>query len=78
MSMSNSLLWLFGIIGLVFGSLGALAAFLITYGEYEKHKLPRSSLLSEAFKSAIFAFVFFVLLLFLVFFSVNFHFGVRP
>ncbi len=64
--MSSGLFWLFLLLGLVFGSLGALAAFLITYGEREKHRLPKSRILGEACQAAIFAFFFFVLLSLLV------------
>jgi len=50
------------VIGVVFGFLAALAAFVITYHEYEKHKFTGKRLFMQAFQAAIFAFVVFLLL----------------
>lgn len=47
------------LIGLVFGSLAGAIAFVITYSEYEKHKLGRARVLMESFLSAGVAFAFF-------------------
>lgn len=41
------------ILAAVFGLLGSVMAFLITYLEYERHKFPRDFLIKESFKSAL-------------------------
>jgi len=53
-------------IGIVFGFIAALMAFVITWHEYAKHKLTKERLLKETFKSAIFAFIIFLFLSILV------------
>jgi H+/Cl- antiporter ClcA len=50
------------IIGIVFGFLGSLMAFLIIFIEYDKHKLGRWRVWKEALAGAILTFVFFFLL----------------
>ena len=50
------------VIGIVFGFLAALGAFVITYNEYEKHKFAGKRLFMQAFQTAIFTFVIFLLL----------------
>lgn len=50
---------LFVLLGITFGSLAALMAFLITYNEYRKHKLELRRLWKEALSSAALAFVVF-------------------
>ncbi|PIP19538.1 MAG: hypothetical protein COT38_06010 [Candidatus Omnitrophica bacterium CG08_land_8_20_14_0_20_41_16] len=50
------------VIGIVFGFLAALTAFAITWHEYEKHKFTGKRLFMEAFQTAIFTFVVFLLL----------------
>ena len=50
------------VIGTVFAFLAAASAFVITWHEYEKHKFTRERLFKEAFQSAIFTFVVFLLL----------------
>jgi len=50
------------VIGVIFGFLAALAAFVITYNEYEKHKFTGKRLFMQAFQSAIFTFLIFLLL----------------
>ena len=54
------------ILGIIFGFLAAASAFVITWHEYEKHKFTGKRLLKDAFQAAIFAFVVFLLLSFLV------------
>lgn len=53
-------LYLLLVIGLVFGSLGAVMAYLITYKEWERHypspKIPRRT----AFETAVFTLLFFL------------------
>ena len=48
------------LIGLVFGFLAGLIAFLITYGEWQKHKFTGWQLWREALLSGSFTFVFFL------------------
>ena len=50
------------VIGIVFGFLAALMAFVVTWHEYEKHKFVGKRLFKEAFQAAIFTFVVFLLL----------------
>lgn len=54
------------IIGLIFGSLGALMAYLITYKEWMRHytspKVPRRM----ALETAIFTFIFFLVVCMIV------------
>jgi len=50
------------VIGIVFGFLATLMAFVITWHEYEKHKFTGKRLFMEAFQTAIFTFVVFLLL----------------
>jgi len=50
------------VIGIVFGFLAALAAFVITYNEYEKHKFTGKRLFKKAFQSGIFTFFVFLFL----------------
>ena len=50
------------IIGIVFGFLAALMAFVITWHEYEKHKFTGKRLFKEAFHTAIFTLCIFLLL----------------
>jgi len=50
------------VIGIIFGFLAALAAFVITYNEYEKHKFTGKRLFMQAFQTAIFTFLVFLLL----------------
>ena len=50
------------VIGAVFGFLAALAAFVITWNEYEKHKFTGKRLFMQAFQTAIFTFVVFLML----------------
>jgi len=61
------------VIGIVFGFLAALAAFVITYNEYEKHKFTGKRLFMQAFQTAIFTFLIFLLLSVLVSFLLT-HF----
>jgi len=50
------------VIGIIFGFLAALAAFVITYNEYEKHKFTGKRLFMQAFQTAFFTFFIFLLL----------------
>ena len=50
-------LWIF--MGLAFGANAVLAAFLITYREYQDHMAYRVSPIRYALSSALFAFLFF-------------------
>lgn len=64
------------VIGIIFGFLAALAAFVITYNEYEKHKFTRKRLFMQAFKTAIFTFLIFLLLSVLISFLLT-HFVIN-
>lgn len=50
------------VMGVIFGFLAALAAFVITWQEYERHKFTGKRLFIQAFKTAIFAFLIFLIL----------------
>jgi len=54
------------VIGIIFGFLAAASAFAITWREYEKHKFTGKRLFKQAFQTAIFAFVVFLLLSLLI------------
>jgi H+/Cl- antiporter ClcA len=54
------------VIGIVFGFIAALMAFVITWHEYEKHKFTGKRLFKEAFQAAIFTFIVFLLLSLLI------------
>ena len=54
------------VIGIVFGFIAALMAFVITWHEYEKHKFTGKRLFRQAFQAAIFTFIVFLLLSLLV------------
>ena len=64
------------VIGVIFGFLAALMAFVITWHEYEKHKFIGKRLFKEAFQTAIFAFVVFLLLSFIIGFMLT-HFVIN-
>jgi len=65
------------VMGIVFGLLAALMAFVITWHEYEKHKFAGKRLFKEAFQSAIFTFVVFLLLSLLIGFFLT-RFIIQP
>jgi len=50
------------VIGIIFGFFAAASAFAITWHEYEKHKITGKRLFKQAFQTAIFTFVVFLLL----------------
>ena len=54
------------LVGVLFGFLGSLMAFVITYHEYQKHQFRGKRLFKEAFHSAIFTLIFFVALMAIV------------
>ena len=54
------------VIGIVFGLLAAASAFVITWHEYEKHKFTGKRLFKEAFQAAIFTFIVFLILSFII------------
>ena len=54
------------VIGVIFGFIAALMAFVITWHEYEKHKFTGKRLFKEAFQTAIFTFIVFLLLSLLI------------
>ena len=54
------------VLGIIFGLLAALIAFVITWHEYEKHKFTGKRLFKEAFQAAIFTFIVFLLLSFII------------
>jgi nucleoside recognition membrane protein YjiH len=54
------------VIGIIFGFLAALMAFVITWYEYEKHKFTGRRLFKGAFQAAVFTFVVFLLLSILI------------
>ena len=50
------------VLGIVFGFIAALMAFVITWHEYEKHKFAGKRLFMQSFQAAIFTFAVFLLL----------------
>jgi hypothetical protein len=50
------------VVGMIFGLLGAIMAFLIFYDEYRKHMLGRARLWKEALSGAAVTFCVFLLL----------------
>jgi len=46
------------ILAVLFGSLASVMAFLVTYGEYERHNFPKGRLIRESLRTALVAFVF--------------------
>jgi H+/Cl- antiporter ClcA len=63
------------LIGIVFGFFAGAAAFLITYNEYRKHHFSQNRLIKTSLNSALFAFLFFALLSFLIFCFLNNYFS---
>jgi uncharacterized membrane protein YsdA (DUF1294 family) len=49
--------------GALFGFLGALMAFVITYHEYQKHQFRGKRLFMEAFHAALVTFIVFIALM---------------
>lgn len=58
--MNRSVLLLVLCIGLFFGSIASIMAYLITYEEYAKHFLNKREPVLYALQSALFAFLIFV------------------
>ncbi len=54
------------IIGIIFASIAGLAAFLITYGEYEHHYTSKKMPIKLSLQAALLAFSFFAILVWLV------------
>ena len=54
------------VLGIIFGFFAALMAFVITWHEYEKHKFTGKRLFKEAFQAAIFTFIVFLILSFII------------
>jgi H+/Cl- antiporter ClcA len=51
------------LLGVLFGFIGSLMAFVITYHEYQKHQFRDKRLFREAFHAAIVTFIVFVALM---------------
>jgi predicted PurR-regulated permease PerM len=69
-------IYLFLLYGALFGFLGSLMAFVITYHEYQKHKFTGKRLLREAFHSAVVTFIVFVALM-AIFGYLFSHYGLK-
>jgi H+/Cl- antiporter ClcA len=65
------------VIGIVFGFLAALMAFVITWHEYEKHKFTGKRLFRQAFQAAIFTLTIFLFLSLLIGFLLT-RFVIQP
>jgi len=50
------------IIGLVLGTLAALIAFLVTYGEYSRHFMTKGKALKISLETALFIFILFAVI----------------
>jgi hypothetical protein len=64
--MANPLWTLFLGIGLIFGSLAGLMAYLITYNEYTRHYQTKKEPRKMALEAAVFTFFFFFILALLI------------
>jgi len=64
------------VLGIIFGFFAALIAFVITWHEDEKHKFIGKRLFKEAFQAAIFTFVVFLILSFIIGFVLK-HFVIN-
>jgi hypothetical protein len=69
---TRGLLLLWPFLGLAFGLAAGTSAFLITYREYERHKLGRKALMRHSLSSALFAFLFFFVSAILIGFAVSY------
>ena len=54
------------VIGIIFGFFAGLMAFIIMWHEYERYKFTSKRLFKESFQSAIFTFVVFLILSFII------------
>jgi H+/Cl- antiporter ClcA len=59
---STNTLWLFLVIGVVFGLLAGLSAFIITLNEWQKHQFRGWKLWKEALSTGAVALAFFLIL----------------
>ena len=50
------------ILGITFGFIASVMAFLITYNEYQKHQFAKKRLWKESLSAAFFTFTFFLIL----------------
>ena len=64
-------LGLFLVVGLVFGVLAGMMAFLITYEEYSHHQFDRATLIRRSLETAVVAFVVILVLALAIGFFVN-------
>ena len=64
--MSHAVLMLMLFLGLFFGGVASIMAFLITYEEYTRHFLDRRKPLLFALQSALITFLVFFVLIFLI------------
>ncbi len=50
------------VLGTIFGIIASAMAYLITYEEYRKHQFPKQRLIKTSLQSALFTFLFFLIL----------------
>ena len=72
---SHTNLQLFGTIGLVFGPLAGIMAFLITHEEYSHHRLPGNKDLVMSLQAGVVGFVAILIILLLAGFLMDVLFG---
>jgi len=57
------MIYLFLLVGVIFGFIGSLMAFVITYHEYQKHQFRGKRLFKEAFQAALYTFIFYIIIM---------------
>ena len=56
------MIFIFILFGGIFGFIGSMMAFVVTWNELEKHQFDRKRLIRESFQTAFITFLFFLLL----------------
>jgi len=67
------MIYLFLLVGVIFGFIGSLMAFVITYHEYQKHQFERKRLIKEAFNAALYTFLFYIVIMAVVGLLISHH-----
>ena len=49
--------WVYLFLGLIFGLLAGMAAFVITYDEYSRHRLPQGNLIKISLEISVMSFL---------------------
>jgi len=67
------MIYLFLLVGVLFGFLGSLMSFVITYHEYQKHQFAGKRLFMEAFHAALYTFIFYIVIMAVVGYLLSHH-----